>query len=235
MTAQLRHQGIAPTGPATPEAELVTSAKGGDEAAVRELIRRMNPRLFRIARGIVASDADAEEVVQETYLKAFTKLDNFRAEARFSTWITRIAINTARMHLRRVRPQEEYDTVTEDQKASDSILAFPGQHPNRPEAALGRAQVRAFLESAVAHLPPDLRLPFLMREVENMSILAIAHDLSLNPITVKTRLFRARRRLRIALEERTQGGFDAIFPFDGARCADLADRVVAKLKADLRL
>jgi RNA polymerase sigma-70 factor (ECF subfamily) len=233
MTARLPHPNIAPPGPNAPEAELVTSAKGGDEAAVRELIRRMNPRLFRIARGIVASDADAEEVVQETYLKAFTKLDSFRAEARFSTWITRIVINTARMHLRRVRPQEEYDTVTEDQKASDSILAFPGQQPNRPEAALGRAQVRAFLESAVAHLPPDLRLPFLMREAENMSILAIARDLSLNPITVKTRLFRARRRLRIALEERIQGGFDAIFPFDGARCADMADRVVAELNRPL--
>ncbi len=169
-------------------------------------------------------------MVQETYLNAFTKLDSFRAESRFSTWITRIAINTARMHLRRVLPQEEYDTVSEDQNAPDSILSFPGQHPNRPEAALGRAQVRGFLESAVAHLPPDLRLPFLMREAENMSILAIARDLSLNPITVKTRLFRARRRLRIALEERIQGGFDAIFPFDGERCADMADRVAAELR-----
>lgn len=229
MTARPRHQAITPTGPATPEASLVKRAKDGDEAAARELIRRMNPRLFRIARGIVPSDADAEEVVQETYLKAFTKLDSFRAEARFSTWITRIAINTARMNIRRVRPQEEYDTVTEDEKGSDSILAFPCQHPDGPEAALGRAQMRAFLESAVAHLPPDLRLPFLMREAENMSILAIARDLSLNPITVKTRLFRARRRLRIALEERIQGGFNAIFPFDGARCADMADRVVAEL------
>ena len=218
-----------------PEGDLIAAALAGSEGSVRELIRRNNPRLFRVARGIVPSDAEAEDVVQETYMAAFKALGTFRERSAFSTWITRIAINTARMHLRRVRPQEEYDTVPEDQKASDSILAFPGQHPNRPEAALGRAQVRAFLESAVAHLPPDLRLPFLMREVENMSILAIARDLSLNPITVKTRLFRARRRLRIALEERIQGGFDAIFPFDGARCADLADRVVAKLKADLRL
>lgn len=234
MTARPRHRDIAPPGPDTPEAELVRNAQNGNEAAVRELIRRMNPRLFRVARGIVASDADAEEVVQETYLKAFTKLDSYRAEARFSTWITRIAINTARMDRRRVRPQEEYDTVSEDQNASDSILAFPGQPPNRPEASLGRAQVRGFLESAVAHLPPDLRLPFLMREAENMSILAIARDLSLNPITVKTRLFRARRRLRIALEERIQGGFDAIFPFDGERCADMANRVVAELDRSLK-
>lgn len=234
MTARQRSLGTVPPQRETPEDELVGRAKEGDEAAVRELIRRMNPRLFRVARGIVASDAEAEEVVQETYLRAFTKLNTFRAEARFSTWITRIALNTARMTLRRDRPQEEYDTVTEDHKTTDSILAFPSQPSNRPEAVLGRAQMRVFLESAVSHLPPDLRLPFLMRESENMSITAIARDLSLNQVTVKTRLFRARRRLRIALEKRIKGGFDEIFPFDGARCADMADRVVAKLKADQR-
>ena len=214
----------------TPEADLVTAARAGNESAIRELVRRMNPRLFRIARGIVASDAEAEDVVQETYLKAFTQLENFHAEARFSTWITRIAINAALMHIRRARPQEAYDTVAEDENSTSSILAFPGQQPDRPEEALGRAQMRALLEECVASLPADLRLPFLLREAENMSILSIARDLSLNPVTVKTRLFRARRRLRSALEDRIQGGFDVIFPFDGARCAGMADQVVAALK-----
>lgn len=230
MIAQpVARQAIA-FGADSPESTLVQAARDGDEGAVRELVRRLNPRLFRVARGIVASDAEAEEVVQDTYLKAFTRLDSFRAEAAFSTWITRIAINNARMHTRRIRPQEAYDTVAEDQKSNDSVLAFPGAQPDRPEAALGRAQMRALLEDAVAQLPADLRLPFLMREAEAMSVLAIARDLSLNPITVKTRLFRARRRLRLALETRIQGGFDAIFPFDGARCAGMADRVVARLK-----
>ena len=231
MITQPNRHDIPSSGPTTPEAVLVIAARHGSETAVRELVRQMNPRLFRIARGIVASDAEAEEVVQETYLKAFTRLDQFRAEARFSTWITRIAINTARMQIRSARPQEAYDTVAEDHNPTDSILAFPGQHPDRPDAALGRAQMRALLEDAVALLPPDLRLPFLMREAENMSILAIARALSLNPVTVKTRLFRARRRLRAAVETRIQGGFDAIFPFDGARCVGMADRVVAGLKA----
>ncbi|NUH64917.1 RNA polymerase sigma factor [Sulfitobacter sp. S0837] len=229
MTAQPGYKTVATPEPTTAEAELVTRAKLGEEAAIRELIRRMNPRLFRIARGIVFTDADAEEVVQESYLKAFTHLDTFRAEARFSTWIIRIAINTARMRLRSARPQEEYDTVTEPRNATESVLAFPGQETNMPEAALGRTQIRALLESTVAQLPSDLRLPFLMREAENMSVRAIARHLSLNPITVKTRLFRARRRLRTTLEERIHGGFDAIFPFDGARCAGMADRVVAGL------
>ncbi|QIE55014.1 RNA polymerase sigma factor [Pikeienuella piscinae] len=222
-------------GPDASEAELVDAARAGDEAAVRELIRRMNPRIFRIARGVVSSDAEAEDVVQETYLKAFSRLDTFRGEARFSTWITRIALNAALMQLRRARPQEEYDTVAEDDAKATRILAFPGQDPARPDADLGRAQIRALLEDAVAGLPAELRLPFLLREAEGMSVLAIARDLSLNPVTVKTRLFRARRRLRNALERRVQGGFDAIFPFGGARCAGMADKVVAELRAAGRL
>lgn len=235
MIAQPDQHCIATLGENTPEGELVIAARNGSETAVRELIRRLNPRLFRIARGIVASDAEAEDVVQETYLKAFTQLDKFRAEAQFSTWITRIAINTARMDIRRARPQEEYNTVGEDENPANAILAFPGQALDRPEVALGRRQMRVLLEGAVATLPADLRLPFLMREAEGMSIRSIARDLSLNPITVKTRLFRARRRLRTAIEDHIEGGFDTIFPFDGSRCVCMADRVVAALKAGKHL
>lgn len=214
----------------TAEWALVAAARNGDEAAVRELVRRFNPRLFRIARGIVPSDAEAEDVVQDTYLAAFTRLSEFRGEARFSTWLTRIALNNARMRARRSRPEEDYDTVSEGDAPGRRVLPFPGQSPDRPEDAVGRAQMRGLLEEAVAELPPDLRLPFVLRETEGMSVLAIARDLSLNPLTVKTRLFRARRRLRAALEARIRGGFDAIFPFDGARCAGMAERVVAKLR-----
>jgi RNA polymerase sigma-70 factor, ECF subfamily len=210
------------------EAELVAAARARDEAAVRELIRRMNPRLFRVARGIVASDAEAEEVVQEAYLAAFTRLDTFRAEASFATWITRIALNAALMRSRRVRPHEEYDTVAEAPR--DTVLPFPGSGTDQPDAALGQRQVRELLERAVAELPPDLRLVFILREAEGLSTLAIARDLSLNPVTVKTRLFRARLRLRRSIEQRLRGGFDAIFPFGGARCSAMADRVVAALR-----
>jgi len=212
------------------EGALVARARGKDEAAVRELVRRLNPRLFRVARGLLDSDAEAEEVVQEAYLTAFTRLQEFRGEARFATWVTRITINAAGMQRRRTRPHEEYDTVAEKESDPPQIVAFPGGGPPGPEAALGRAQTRGFLEAAVSGLPPDLRLVFLLREAEGMSILAIARDLRLNPITVKTRLFRARRQLRAALEARMRGGFEAVFPFDGARCTGMADRVVAALK-----
>ncbi|MCR8725548.1 RNA polymerase sigma factor [Frigidibacter sp. ROC022] len=218
----------APAPGAVPEAELVAAAREGDEPAVRELIRRLNPRLFRIARGIVASDAEAEEVVQDSYLAAFTRLAEFENRARFSTWITRITINNARMLARRARPQEGYDTVTETE--SPQILAFPGRNAETAEGSLGRSQIRHLLETAIAELPPELRLPFLLHETEGLKLREIAEDLSLNPITVKTRLFRARRRLRRALESRIDGGFESVFPFDGARCATMADRVVAELK-----
>lgn len=209
-----------------PEADLIAAARTEDEAAIRELIRRLNPRLFRTARGIVCSDAEAEEVVQEAYLAAFTGLDRFDGRARFSTWITRIAINAALMRTRRRRPEEEFDTVTEENNGN--ILQFVAGS-DTPEANFGRTEMSGILERVVAGLAPDLRLPFLLHEVEGMKIRDIARDLSLNPITVRTRLFRARRQLRAALEEKLHGGFSSIFPFDGARCAHMADTVIARL------
>ncbi|GHF38485.1 RNA polymerase sigma factor [Seohaeicola zhoushanensis] len=212
------------------ETALVTAARNGSESAVRELIRRLNPRLFRVARGIVSSDAEAEDVVQDTYLVAFNKLDSFRAEASFTTWITRIAINAARMRLRRHHPSEVYDTVTESD--TSHVLDFPGQGSEPVEATILRAEIRRLIEKAVAELPPDLRLVFMLRETEGLSTAATADQLQINKITVKTRLFRARFLLRAALQRKIRGGFEEIFPFDGKRCADMAKRVVAALKAD---
>lgn len=206
---------------------LVDAARHGDENAVRQIVRQLNPRLFRVARGIVDSDAAAEDVVQKTYLLAFTHLDQFRGEAAFSTWITRIAINAARMHLRTERFHESYDTVT-DIPATGNVLA-PEPFESPEEGAL-RQEAGKLLNDAVSKLPEALRLVFLLREVEDMDVREIAHDLGLHPITVKTRLFRARRRLRAALEDSVQGSFSSLFPFDGARCAAMADRVIDELR-----
>lgn len=210
------------------EAELVALAKDRDEPAIRELVRRLNPRLFKVARGLVETDVEAEDVVQDVYLAAFTHLHDFRGEARLATWMTRIVINAAGTRRRRSRLHEKYDTLAEDRPDSPDVVAFPTR-PNGPEAALGRSQVHRLLEEAVGRLPPDLRVVFLLREAEGLGILAIARDLGLNPVTVKTRLFRARRRLRVLLEERLRGGFESVFPFDGARCAAMADRVISFL------
>lgn len=212
------------------EAELVAQARCGDEAAVRELVRRFNPRLFRIARGLLDSDAAAEEAVQEAYVAAFTRLDTFRGSARFSTWLSRIVINQARMQWRRRRPLEEYDTVDES-AADDTVVVLPGLGPEALEAGLGRREFRLLLEETLDELAPEFRLPFVMHEVEGMGVFAIARDLGINPATIKTRLFRARRKLRIRLEVKMKGGFGEVFPFDGARCAGMAERVVERLMA----
>lgn len=230
MKSQLNRLQAAIPDAATPETELVSAARAGSEAAVRELIRRLNPRLFRVARGIVASDIEAEDVVQDTYLAAFAKLESFREEASFETWITRITINNARMQLRRNHPNEVYDTVTEGD--TPHILVFPGQGSEPAETSIARTEIRRLVEKAVADLPPDLRLTFILRETEGLSTAATARQLQINPITVKTRLFRARLLLRASLERKLRGGFEEIFPFDGKRCTDMADRVVSKLKAE---
>ena len=212
------------------EAALVAAARLRDEAAVRELIRRLNGRLFRIARGLMTSDAEAEEVVQDAYLAAFTHLDGFREEARFSTWITRITLNCAAMRLRKAREQQEYDTIKDPAFPNAEVVLFPGTEAEPTEAALGRMQTRALIEAAVAELPPDLRLVFLMHEASGLSLRDIARDLSLPLGTVKTRLMRARHRLRQIITDRIHGGFETIFPFAGTRCSAMAEKVVVLLR-----
>lgn len=198
---------------------------------MREIIRRLNPRLFRIARTVLADDGEAEEAVQDAYLSAFASLDTFRGEARFSTWITRIALNCARMRRRRLRTHEPYDTVDELGSGESAIIAFPGTTFEAQDEALSRSEAKGLLEAAIDGLPEPFRVALVLRESENMTVAEIARDLSLNQITVKTRLFRARRKLRAALEERLHGGFDRIFPFDGERCTQMADRVVVRLRS----
>lgn len=212
------------------EAELVDAARQRSEIAVRELIRRLNPRLFRVARGILESDAEAEDAVQEAYLSAFAHLREFREDAQFSTWITRITINAARMRLRGSKLTESYDRALGVHQSDAIVLTFPGSNTESAEMALGRREIRTMLEAVVAELPSDLRLVFLMREAQGLSILEIARDLSLNPITVKTRLFRARSRLRASLEKQLKGGFETVFPFDGAKCSRMTHSVIELIK-----
>jgi RNA polymerase sigma-70 factor, ECF subfamily len=207
---------------------LVRLARARDEAAVRCLVRRHNQRLFRAARSIVGNDGEAEDVVQAAYVQAFNHLDGFRAEAQFSTWLTRIAINEALGRLRRRRPVTSVDEI--DLVASQGrVIPFPVQQVDDPEVAMSRTEVRAILERAVDTLPPAFRSVFVLREVEGLSVEETAVQLDLRPETVGTRLFRARRLLRAAIEEQISGSFSTLFPFDGQRCVAMADRVAAEL------
>ncbi len=231
---------MVPTPLATPkppedrsEAELVLLARQKNEAAIRELVRRCNRQLFRVARGILHDDAEAEDVVQAAYVAAFTKLDSFRGEAGFATWVTRIAMNEAFGRLR--RGARIVDLAEYRKDATDALEEGPANPmtppPTTPESELGRTEVRIFLERAIDALPEPYRLTYVLREVEEMSTREVADLLGINPITVKTRLLRARRRLRDEVRQHLASEFSGVFPFDGARCAHMADRVIGALRA----
>lgn len=212
---------------------LVKLARKRDEAAVRVLIRRHNQRLFRIARGLVHDDNEAEDIVQETYVRAFTALETFRGDAAFATWITRIALNEANGRLRRRRPTVDLAAIEDAGHADGAeLIMFPlsSTQPN-PETETGRAQVRRLLEDAVDRLPEPFRLVFILRDIEGLGADETAALLGIRPGTVKTRLFRARRLMRAEMERMLSPRFGEVFPFAGRRCARMADRVVARLRA----
>ena len=214
----------------SPDAALVTMARGRNESAIRELIRRNNQRLFRVARAVLRDDAEAEDVVQETYVKAFTKLDGFEEKAAFSTWLTRIALNEALGRRRKRRPTTDLETAEAAEAAGAELIPFPGAASALdPETSASRHELTRLLEELVDALPESFRIVFVLREVEDLSTDEVATYLGINPATVKTRLFRARKLLREAVEARFSEGFGAVYPFDGARCTRLADRVVASL------
>jgi RNA polymerase sigma-70 factor (ECF subfamily) len=216
--------------PPLSDAALVAAARIGDEAAVRQLIRRNNLRLFRVARAVLRDDAEAEDVVQATYISAFTHLPSFRGEAAFSTWLTRIALNDALSRRRRQRTKVDITMIDEQQGAE--VIPFPlSLVPASPEAEASRGEMRALLEECIDGLPEAFRLVLVLRDIEEMSIEETAAFLAIKPQTVKTRLHRARRQLRTMLEERLSPLFSDVFPFDGKRCVDMAGRVVEWLRA----
>jgi RNA polymerase sigma-70 factor (ECF subfamily) len=219
-----------PAAPGETEAALLSAARIGDEAAVRALIQRNNQRLFRVARSVLRNDAEAEDVVQETYVRAFTRLADFEGRSAFSTWLTRIALNEALGRLRRRRPTTGIDHLDAGHAGGAELIPFPGSPPPaNPESETARGEMKALLEELVDGLPVDFRTVFVLREVEDLSTEEVAAHLSIKPATVKTRLFRAKRQLREAAEARFSEGFASLYPFDGARCTRLGDRVVVQL------
>ncbi|MBY3332835.1 RNA polymerase sigma factor [Rhizobium laguerreae] len=214
------------------DADLVPLAKMGDEPAIRTIVQRHNQRLFRTARAIIRNDAEAEDVVQAAYVKAFTNLATFRGDAQLSTWLTRITLNEA---LGRVRARKnttglgEIDMQT--MAPGGEVLQFPSSlSATDPEIELARSQARHLLENAVDELPDDFRAVFVLRDIEGMSTDEAASYLGIRPETAKTRLHRAPKMMRQSIEKQLSGAFSALFPFDGARCAFMADRVVAALR-----
>jgi RNA polymerase sigma-70 factor (ECF subfamily) len=215
---------------ATEDDRLVEWARQKDRDAVRLIIKQHYQRLYRIARGIVRNDSDAEDVLQEAYVHAFASLDGFRGEARLGTWLARIVINEALACIRRRRPAIDIDLISTNPALHAQIIPFPGaNHVPDPEATMAQTEIRIFLERAIDRLPSAFREVLIARLVEDMSVAETAELFRIPPQTVKTRLFRARALLRMEMERHIGPALGNAFPFAGERCERLTLTVLERL------
>ncbi|MFL6215401.1 MAG: RNA polymerase sigma factor [Blastocatellia bacterium] len=205
--------------------EVVERVLAGQSAWFEVLMRRYNQRLYRVSRSIVGDDAEAEDVMQEAYVRAYQHLDQFDGRARFATWLTRIAVHEALARLRHRRRVVEIDAFAE---SSENPMIPAANTPNPEQEVLIRT-LGVILESAINQLPAAYRSVFMLREMEEMSTAETAECLGLSEEAVKVRLHRARARLRKTITAQTQAATVSAFQFNGARC----DRIVAAVLARL--
>lgn len=201
-----------------------------DSAEFEALMRKHNRMLFRTARAILHDDAEAEDVLQDAYIKAYGAMGSFRGDAKVSTWLARIVANEALQRLRKqnrrgaIVPLRSVDSV-------DEINEIPeGSMSKTPENSAARAEIRKLLEKRIDALPDAYRPVFVLRAVEEMSVDEIAEVLRVPPATVRTRFFRARSLLRESLASEVDVAVEDAFAFAGERC----DRIVARVMERIR-
>ena len=195
--------------------------------AFEALMRRHNRRLFRVTRSVLRDGDAAQDAVQETYLRAFTRLDSYQPTGKFGAWITRVALNEALMIRRRLRG----DTISLDEAGEDALSVEETAASDAPTADqfVEAAHARALLEHAIDALPENFRTVFVLRAVEGLDVRETAECLDINAATVRTRLFRAQRLLRDLLSRRLQGESTEIFDFGAERCDGVVAYVLARL------
>ncbi|TAN22540.1 MAG: sigma-70 family RNA polymerase sigma factor [Acidobacteria bacterium] len=185
-----------PVAAADQDWELVRQSCAGNRGAFDTLVVRYEQRLYRTALGVTGNTADAEEVVQETFLRAFEHLDQFRGDAKFQTWLTQIVLNTARMKLRK-NHAHLWESLDEPQVTDEGILPREvAEWRENPEQKLGRKELETLLHQALRGLPPGYREVVVLRDVQLLSTQETAELLGLSIANVKTRLLRARLQLR---------------------------------------
>jgi RNA polymerase sigma-70 factor, ECF subfamily len=210
------------------EVDLIARALARDAGAVLEIIQANNRRLYRIARGIVKSDSEAEDVVQAAYGQAFTHLADFRSVCSISTWLTRIVLNEALGRVRGRRETVDIESIENAVPSQSSVIAFSA-FATDPECGAAQSQIQALLERAIDTLPEPFRLALVARAVEGMSIEETADLLGIRPETVKTRVHRARTLLRKKLAFDVGQALADAFPFAGERCARITSSVMEHL------
>jgi RNA polymerase sigma-70 factor (ECF subfamily) len=187
--------------PIIDESVLVNAARNGDIGAFEQLVRRYDRNVFRIAQHITQNREDAEDVVQDAFLKAFQNLGQFQGQSKFYTWLVRIAVNEALMRLRRRRP-ERMVSLDEDVKTEeDSMPREVADWSPNPEQLYSQAELKDILSKTIQGLPPGFRTVFVLRDVEALSTEETAEALNLSIPAVKSRLLRARLQLRDRLNK----------------------------------
>ena len=182
--------------PVTEEMALVQAAKGGDVTAFEELVRRYDRNVFRIAQHITHNREDAEDVVQDAFLKAYENLNQFQGQSKFYTWLVRIAVNEALMKLRRIKPGRTVSLDEEVKTEDDSLPREVADWSPNPEQQYNQAELKDILSRTIQGLPMSFRTVFVLRDVEGLSTEETAEALDLSVPAVKSRLLRARLQLR---------------------------------------
>ena len=221
-------QTAAATSDAIDDLALAQRIARGDRAAFELMMRRHNRRLFRLARATLGNDAEAEDALQEAYLRAYRGIEGFRGEAALSTWLSRLVLNECFDRRRRGQRRENVIPLisAEDHMTSVRDVADDSAVPDE---ALGQLQIRAILERKVSELPEAFRLVFVLRSVEELGVEEVAQTLNIPEETVRSRHFRARSLLRESLARDADMAERDLFEFGGAHC----DRIVAKVLASV--
>ncbi|NDZ16844.1 RNA polymerase subunit sigma [Variovorax sp. WS11] len=210
------------------DTELATRAAQGDALAFQLIMRRHNRLLFRTGRSILKDDDEAQDALQDAYLRAWRSLGDFRAEARLSTWLVRIVVNEALGRLRRRGSAQviAFDTAVEAGSTSEDtwMQADPDEQPDRHAM---RGETRKLIEAGIDALPEVFRTVLVLRAVEDMSIEEVAAALDIPEATVRTRFFRARGLLREALSREIDVAIGDAFSFAGTRCDQIVAHVMA--------
>ncbi|ESW82982.1 MULTISPECIES: RNA polymerase sigma factor [unclassified Mesorhizobium] len=215
---------LTATPAASGDMQLVGRALARDGDAFRTIIKTHNQRLYRIARGVVRNDSEAEDIVQEAYVSAFAHLEAFRGDASLATWLSRIVINEA---LGRLRKRRRMVAMPENPQAE--IIRFPLNPSDDPERTMAQRQILELVERATDSLPDVYRMVFVARVIEGLSIEETAELLGVRPETIKTRLHRARALVRKALDDQIGPVLLDAFPFAGRRCERLTNAVMQRL------
>jgi RNA polymerase sigma-70 factor (ECF subfamily) len=208
--------------------EIIARVRMGETALYELIMRRYDQRLYRITRAILRDENEAEDVLQESYIRAYVHLDQFAGHAKFSTWLTKIAIHEA---LARQRQRNRIvDIVNTPDAEMQNMESLKSQSPSPEQQSLD-LQARKFLEAAIDSLPERYRSVFILREIEELSTAETAACLELSEETVKVRLHRSREMLRRKLYERAGAASARAFQFLGERCDNIVHRVLERIGA----